>query len=118
MVYLFETKLSETKDVFHSLQLIYGIGKSRSKQICNQLGFKENFKIKQLSKEQIKQLIKIIDKSNLIINNDLKKIKSLTLKNLVSIKSYRGLRKIKGLPVRGQRTHTNARTAKSKRIKA
>ena len=55
------------------------------------------------------------DSLNLTLNNELKKLKSLTLKTLVSIKSYRGLRRIRGLPVRGQRTHTNAKSAKKNR---
>ena len=112
MIYIFETKLVETKSVFYSLNSIYGIGKKKAKQLCNKLGFSINLKVKQLSKEQIKDLIRIIDTSNLIINNDLKKMTSLIIKKLVNLKSYRGLRKIKGLPVRGQRTHTNAQTVK------
>ena len=115
MIYIFETKLLETKSIFYSLNSIHGIGKKQSSQICNKLGFSKNLKIKQLSKEQVRQLIKVIDSSNLIINKDLKKLNSLITKNLVNLKSYRGLRKIKGLPVRGQRTHTNAQTVKKRK---
>ena len=115
MIYIFETKLLETKSIFYSLNSIYGIGTKQSFRICNKLGFNKNLKIKQLSKEQVRQLIKIIDSSNLTINNDLKKLNSLIFKKLVSLKSYRGLRKIKGLPVRGQRTHTNSQTVKKRK---
>ena len=115
MIYIFETKLLETKSLFYVLNSIYGIGKKQSFKFCKQLGFSKNLKVQQLSKEQIKQLIKIIDSSNLIINNDLKKLNSLVTKKLVNLKSYRGLRKIKGLPVRGQRTHTNAQPVKKRK---
>ena len=115
MIYIFETKLLETQSLFHALISIYGIGKKQSFKFCKQLGFSKNLKVKQLSKEQIKQLIKIINSSDLIINNDLKKLNSLVIKKLVNLKSYRGLRKIKGLPVRGQRTHTNAQPVKKRK---
>jgi small subunit ribosomal protein S13 len=57
----------------------------------------------------------MIDSLDLTLNNELKKLKSLTLKNLIQIKSYRGLRRVRGLPVRGQRTHTNAKSARKGR---
>ena len=78
-------------------------------------GFAKNLKVRQLSEEQIKKLTRLIEISNLVITSELKKFKNLLLKTLVSIKSYKGLRKIKGLPVRGQRTHTNSRTARKVR---
>ena len=65
-----------------------------------------------MSEEQTKTVIKFVDASSLIISSDLKKTKSLLFKTLVYIKSYRGLRKLKGLPVRGQRTHTNSKTVR------
>lgn len=115
MIYLLETKLPENKSVYFSLTSIYGIGKSTSFFICKKLGFSLNLKTKDLSEEQIIDIIKLIDYLKLVINNDLKKMKSLKLKKLISIKSYRGLRLINGLPVRGQRTHTNAKSAKKNR---
>ena len=74
-----------------------------------------NLKTKNLTQEQVIEILQLIDSLNLTLNNELKKLKSLTLKTLVSIKSYRGLRRIRGLPVRGQRTHTNAKSAKKNR---
>lgn len=112
MIYLFETELPENKAIFISLTHIYGIGKSNSIFLCKTLGLCENFKIKNLSKEQIHKIIKTIEKLNLLLASDLKKVKLLITKKLISIKSYKGLRRHQGLPVRGQRTHTNARTAK------
>jgi small subunit ribosomal protein S13 len=112
MVYLLETKLHENKSIFFALKDVYGIGKSRAFNICKNLGFSENLKVKNLSEEQIKKLLNLVENSEILITSDLKKVKNLIIKNLVFIKSYRGLRKIKGLPVRGQRTHTNGRTAR------
>ena len=58
------------------------------------------------------RLIKLIENSDLIVSNDLKKLQSLFLKKLINIKAYKGIRRISGLPVRGQRTHTNAKTSR------
>ena len=78
------------------------------------LGFSNNLKIKNLSNEQINALLIVIESLNVELSNDLKKSKKLIKKKLTSIKSYRGLRRNRGLPVRGQRTHTNAKTARKK----
>jgi small subunit ribosomal protein S13 len=115
MVYLFESEISENKPIFVSLTQIYGIGHFTAVLICKKLGFSKNLKIKDLSKEQILKIIKTIELLKLNIASDLKKSNLLNSKNLVSIKSYKGLRRNQGLPVRGQRTHTNARTAKKRR---
>ena len=116
MIYILETKLYDNKSIFFALKNIYGIGDSKSFDICKKLGFAKNLKVKDLTEDQIKKLLKLVDNSNLLITSDLKKFKNLILKNLVSIKSYRGLRRIKGLPVRGQRTHTNSKTARKIKI--
>lgn len=116
MIYLFESEIHENKSIFFSLNYIYGLGKYTSFLVCKKLGFSKNLKIKSLSKEQINKLIKVIASSNLLLATELKKSNLLTAKKLVSIKSYRGLRKNQGLPVRGQRTHTNARTARIRSI--
>lgn len=115
MLYLLETNLPEDKSVFFALTHVYGIGKKNSSYICKKLGFSINLKIKDLTQEQYFEIIRIIESSDLILNNELKKLKSLTLKNLVQIKSYKGLRRVRGLPVRGQRTHTNAKSSKKGR---
>jgi len=112
MIYLLETNLPNHKSVFFALANVYGIGKNTAFFICKKLGFSINLKVKNLSQEQIIEILQLIDSLNLLLNNELKKFKSLTLKNLITIKSYRGLRRVRGLPVRGQRTHTNAKSAK------
>ena len=115
MVYLFESKLPENKSVYFGLISIYGMGRSRSFLICKKVGLSFNLKIKDLSTSQIYQITKIIESSDYILANDLKRFFLLTKQRLISIKSYRGLRRRKGLPIRGQRTHTNAKTAKKNR---
>ena len=114
MLYLLETKLSEKKSIFFALTQIYGIGKSTAFLICKKLGFSVNLKVKDLTQEQIVEILQVVELLNLTLNNELKKFKSLSLKKLITIKSYRGLRRVRGLPVRGQRTHTNAKSAKKK----
>ena len=117
MLYLLETKLPENKSVHFALTNVYGIGQNTASIICKKLGFSVNLKIKDLTQEQIVEILQLIDLSNLTLNNELKKLKALTLKQLVSIKSYKGLRRVRGLPVRGQRTHTNAKSSrKNKRF--
>ena len=115
MLYLLETKLPESKSVFFALTNIYGINKNTASLICKKLGFSVNLKTKDLTSKQVAETLQLIDSLNLTLNNDLKKLKSLNLKNLISIKSYKGLRRVQGLPVRGQRTHTNAKSSKKTR---
>lgn len=112
MTYLLESKLPENKSIFFALRYIFGIGKSRSVTICKKLGFAPNLKVKDLSNEQVMKISKISESLNFLLANDLRRIKLLAIQRLVSIRSYRGLRRKKGFPVRGQRTHTNARTAR------
>jgi small subunit ribosomal protein S13 len=112
MLYLLETNLPDQKPVFFALARVHGIGEGTAFFICKKLGFSVNLKVKNLNQEQIVEILQLIDTLNLSLNNELKKLKSMTLKKLVNIKSYRGLRRVRGLPVRGQRTHTNAKSAK------
>lgn len=115
MLYLLETNLPDNKPVLFALTHIYGIGINTALCICKKLGFSTNLKIKDLTQEQALEILRVIDSSDLILNNELKKFRSLSLKNLIQIKSYRGLRRVRGLPVRGQRTHTNAKSARKGR---
>lgn len=114
MVYFLETKLVESNSVAYALKKIFGLGKYQSFNFCKKIGYSSNFKIRNLSEDQILKLLKLIELSDLKITSDLKKLKVFVSKRLVAIKSYRGLRKIRGLPIRGQRTHTNAKIAKNK----
>lgn len=112
MLYLLETKLVETKPIFFELTKIYGINKTSAFTICKKLGFSLNFKVNDLTLEQVQDILILIESLNLTLNNDLKTLKSQHLETLISIKTYRGLRRVQKLPVRGQRTHTNAKSAK------
>ena len=113
MLYLLETKLPENKSIFFALTYVYGIGKKTSILICKKLGFSVNLKVKNITQDQYIDILKVIDSSQLLLSNELKKFKILTIKKLISIKSYRGLRRSKGFPVRGQRTHTNAKSSRN-----
>lgn len=115
MIYLFESELPNNKSIFFAMTHVFGIGNSQAFLICQKLGFSKNLKVRDLSKEQVQKLVSTIENSNLIIMDDLKKLKLLKFKKLLSIKSYKGLRLNQGLPVRGQRTHTNARTSRKRR---
>lgn len=112
MLYILETKLPENKSVTIALSSVYGIGKSTSINICKKLGFSSNLKVSNLTEEQTLEILKLIEFLSLTTTNELKQLKSQNLKNLIEIKCYKGLRRSRGLPVRGQRTHTNAKSAK------
>lgn len=111
MIYILETKLLENKSVYFSLTKIFGIGRFKSFLICKKLGLSYNCRLSKLTPDQILKLIKFIENLGLLINSNLKKSKIILAKKLVQIKAYKGIRKLRGLPVRGQRTHTNAKTA-------
>jgi small subunit ribosomal protein S13 len=117
MVYILETKLTRTHFVKLSLSKIYGIGHFRSFLICKKLGFSKNLKLKHLSEDQIIKIIKLIESLKFSITSDLKQFRVSIIKKLVFLKSYKGFRRIKGLPARGQRTHTNSKSAKNNQTK-
>jgi len=112
MIYLLETELQDNKSLYISLRYVFGIGSYNSTIICKKLGFSKNFRVSELTEEQKFNLVKLIETSKFLINSDLKLLLINKQKKLVNIKSYRGLRKLKGFPVRGQRTKSNAKTAK------
>ena len=114
MVYLFESELPKNKLFVFAIVKIYGIGRVKAFFICKRLGFSRNLTVNDLSKEQLSRLIKSIESFDILVAGDLLKSQLLLMKKLVSIKSYRGLRRYQGLPVRGQRTHTNAKTARKR----
>lgn len=113
MVYLLETEISNTKKIRKSLRSIYGLGKTQTTSICNKLGLAKNVNVSDLSRFQINKLIHYVENCKTPVTSNLKKTKSLAKKHLINIKSLRGLRRLRGLPVRGQRTHTNAKNARS-----
>ena len=96
-----------------ALQSIYGIGAARSRAICEQANIAPEIKVKDLSEDQIEALRAEIGKYS--VEGDLRREVSMNIKRLMDMGLYRGLRHRRGLPVRGQRTRTNARTRKGPR---
>lgn len=96
------------------LTYIYGIGRSRATSILNEAQVNVHKKIRELSEEELNRIRAIVDAQG-NVEGDLRKAIQLDIKRLMDIGCYRGLRHRKGLPVRGQRTHTNARTRKGPR---
>ena len=97
-----------------ALTYIYGIGAMSSRKIIGEAGLDPGIRVRNLTEGEISQLREIIDR-NYRIEGDLRREVSQNIKRLVDVGSYRGLRHRRGLPVRGQRTHTNARTKKGPR---
>lgn len=106
--------LPRDKRVEIGLTYIYGIGLTTSKKIVTDTGINPDTRIKDLTEEEVAALREYIDK-NIEVEGDLRRNVSQNIKRLMEIGCYRGLRHRKGLPVRGQRTHTNARTRKGPR---
>jgi len=97
-----------------ALTYVYGIGKSVSSEILKRANISEDTRIKDMTEEEITRIRSIIDE-DFEVEGDLRRDISMNIKRLMDIGSYRGLRHRKGLPVRGQRTHTNARGRKGPR---
>ena len=102
------------KQVRIGLTYIFGIGNSRALKILDKAGVNPQEKIGSLDEDQLNQIRTVIEQQG-EIEGDLRKDVSLNIKRLIEIQSYRGLRHRRSLPVRGQRTHTNARTRKGPR---
>ena len=103
------------KRVVISLRYIYGIGPQNAKQICDSIGIPEARRVNQLTDEEIVKLRELIDR-DFRVEGDLRREVAMNIKRLMDMACYRGLRHRRGLPVRGQRTHTNARTRKGKAV--
>jgi small subunit ribosomal protein S13 len=97
-----------------ALTYIYGIGNTRSGKILTQAGIEPSVRVKDLSEEEVSRIAKILDAEG-GVEGDLRKEIAMNIKRLMEIGSYRGGRHRRNLPVRGQRTHTNARTRKGPR---
>ena len=107
--------IPQNKVVSIALTYIHGIGLYSSKKICKQLNISETTRVNQLSEEQVLKIREYID-TNHKVEGDLRRDISVNIKRLVDLATYRGSRHKKKLPVRGQRTHCNARTRKGKAI--
>ncbi len=103
------------KKVFIALTYIYGIGHHRAKQIMSETGIDMAKRVHELTDQEVFKIREVIDRGYQV-EGDLRREVSMNIKRLMDLGCYRGLRHRKGLPVRGQRTHTNARTRKGKAV--
>ncbi|WP_118133776.1 30S ribosomal protein S13 [Oceanicella sp. SM1341] len=99
------------KRVEIALTYIHGIGNTTAKEICSAVGIESTRRVNELSDAEVLAVREFID-ANLAVEGDLRRERAVNIKRLMDLGCYRGLRHRRGLPVRGQRTHTNARTRK------
>ncbi len=110
-------ELPTVKRVEIGLTYIYGIGRTRAIQILGKAGVEEGIKVKDLSEDEVLRIQRVIQDEG-GVEGDLRKEVAMNIKRLIEIGCYRGIRHRRGLPVRGQRTHTNARGRKGPRRQA
>ena len=107
--------IPQNKLVHVALTYIYGIGNNYSKNICDKLNIPTKKRVNDLSEEEVLKIREFIDQ-NFTVEGDLRRQTSVNIKRLIDLGTYKGSRHRKKLPVRGQRTHSNARTRKGKAI--
>jgi small subunit ribosomal protein S13 len=112
---LLGVEIPAKKKVAISLRYIYGIGPERADQIVQEAGLDANMRASDLSEEQLNKILQVITEHKWVVEGDLRREIAGNLKRLQAINCYRGVRHRRGLPVRGQRTSTNARTRKGPR---
>ncbi len=105
--------IPDKKHAVIALRAIYGVGATRAKQICEAAGIAQDIQIRQLTEEEVEKLRAAV--GAFVVEGDLRREVSMSIKRLMDLGCYRGLRHRRGLPVRGQRTRTNARTRKGPR---
>jgi small subunit ribosomal protein S13 len=105
--------IPEHKHTWIALTSIYGIGRTTAHKICEKVGLEYSVKIKDLTEEQLESIRGVISK--MTVEGDLRREVSMNIKRLMDLGCYRGIRHRRGLPLRGQRTRTNARTRKGPR---
>jgi small subunit ribosomal protein S13 len=115
MARLLGVEIPNEKRIEASLPYIYGIGPATAKKILEQAGIDPNLRAGELNDDQLARIAHVVASSGLVIEGDLRREIQGHMKRLTSINCYRGYRHRRGLPVRGQRTSTNARTRKGKR---
>lgn len=115
MSYIVGIPLPPQKNIISYLCSVYGIGPYLARKLCMRAGFTQETCFSELHTNQLIRLEKVVESSGLFLNHDLRKLKKEKIQRLINISCYRGIRHKKGLPVRGQRTHTNAKTRPLKR---
>ena len=112
---LLGVEIPADKRIEASLTYIYGVGPSTAKRVLEQTNIDPDLRAKDLTPQQINEIIQMITRNKVLIEGDLRREVQSNLKRLQAINCYRGIRHRRGLPVRGQRTSTNARTRKGPR---
>jgi small subunit ribosomal protein S13 len=112
---LLGVEIPAKKKVAYSLRYIYGIGPQRADQVILEAGLDANMRASDLSEEQLNKILQVITEHKWVVEGDLRREIAGNLKRLQAINCYRGVRHRRSLPVRGQRTSTNARTRKGPR---
>jgi len=112
VIYIFESNVPQNRSLLTGLGSIFGLNRKTAQFVCKKMGLSSNIKVKDLSKQQLDIIFFAIKSLNLTLGVNLKRFRDFRYKESVSIKSYKGLRRYKNLPIRGQRTHTNARTCR------
>jgi small subunit ribosomal protein S13 len=112
---LLGVEIPAKKKVAFSLRYIYGIGPARADQVVQEAGLDANMRASDLTEEQLNKILQVITEHKWVVEGDLRREIAGNLKRLQAINCYRGVRHRRSLPVRGQRTSTNARTRKGPR---
>jgi small subunit ribosomal protein S13 len=107
--------LPRAKRTVVALTYIHGIGRSTAEKVCTKLGLPSGRRVQDLTEDELSRLRDEIEKSGLQIEGDLRRVEGLNVKRLIEINCYRGQRHRRGLPTRGQRTKTNARTRRGRK---
>jgi len=108
-------ELPNTKRIEAALPYLYGVGFPRAKKILETARVNGNTRVKDLTDEEVARIRESLEKLKIMVEGELRRVVSQNVKRLIDIRCYRGLRHLKKLPVRGQRTKTNARTKRGKR---
>ena len=107
--------LPNHKQIVYALPYLYGIGRKLAREICARTGIPETKKTEELTEADIKKIRDLLEADEYRVEGDLRRDVQMSIKRLMDLGCYRGLRHRRGLPVNGQRTHTNARTRKGPR---
>lgn len=107
--------LPRNKRTHIALTYIHGIGHTTAKKACSRVGITEDRRVQDLTEDEVSRLREEIEKTGLAVEGDLRRVEGLNIKRLIEINCYRGQRHRRGLPTRGQRTKTNARTRRGRK---
>lgn len=107
--------LPRNKRTVVALTYIHGVGRSTANKVCTKLGVPDERRVQDLTEEEVTRLREEIEKSGLAVEGDLRRVEGLNVKRLIETNCYRGQRHRRGLPTRGQRTKTNARTRRGRK---